>query len=263
MARGKNWTNEECNYLIDNWGTLSLKTIAKNLGKSKNAVLNKVQRLELGPFLENGDYVSWNQFLKALGIQGSRNYKEVSWIQNRGFPIHTKKVRNCSFKVVYLNEWWKWAEKNQSFLDFSRFEENSLGLEPDWVKEKRKHDFELRHKYIKTPWTPLEDKRLERLIGQYKYTYAEISKMMRRTEGAIQRRCVELGLKGRPLRESPHNIWEKWQYDKLNELIDKGVSYEYMSDVIGKSTKAIRGKVYVLYGTEVLDKVRSIRKLRA
>jgi hypothetical protein len=260
LGAGRKWTQEEYDYLQDKWGTVSLKTIAKKLGRSENAVLIKVGKLGLGPFLENGEYVTFNQLLHALGIRGSYNYKNISWIQNRGFPIQTKKVRNSSFRVVRLEDWWKWAEENQNFLDFSRFEENALGIEPDWVKEKRKKDFELRQQYKRTPWTSIEDKQLERLINQYKYTYAEISKMMRRTEGAIQRRCNDLGLKGRPLRESPHSKWEDWQLKKLDELIDGGVSYEHMSEVIGKSVKAIRGKVYCLYGTENLDKVRAKRK---
>ena len=254
MRHKKKWTQEEYDYLQEKWGQISLKTIAKNLGRTEAAVLIKIQRLGLGTFLENGEYVSWNQLLKAVGYTGGTKYLEISWVKNRNFPIATKKVRNCSFKVVCLEDWWKWAEKNQNFLDFSKFEENLLGEEPDWVKEKRRHDFELSQKYIKKPWTKLEDKRLEKLVNDYKYTYAEISKMMRRTEGAIQRRCNDLKLKGRPLRESPHNKWEEWQLEKLNELLDSGVSYEAMSEIIGKSVKAIRGKVYCL--AEVLDKVR-------
>lgn len=261
MGKARNWTQEEYDYLQEKWGTISLKAIAKNLNRSENAVKIKVFRLGLGSFLESGEYVSFNQFLKALGVQGGYGYKLTSWVENRGFPLKYKRVNTCSFKVVYLKDWWKWAEQNKNFLDFSKFEENALGEEPEWAKEKRRHDYELSQIYIKTPWTITEDKRLEKLVNDYKYTYAEISKMMRRTEGAIQRRCNDLKLKGRPLRESPHSVWEEWQFEKLDELIDSGVSYEVMSEVIGKSTKAIRGKVATLYGTENLDKARNKRRL--
>lgn len=259
MGKKRNWTQEEYDYLSDKWGTISLKTIAKSLNRSENAILIKVYRQGLGPFLESGGYVSCNQFLKALGIQGGYSYKDISWVQNRGFPIKTKRVNNSTFKVVYLEDWWKWAEKNKTFLDFSKFKEYALGEEPNWVKEKRRHDFEKSQKYIKSPWTSIEDKRLDKLVNDYKYTYSDISKMMRRTEGAVQRRCTDLKLKGRPLRESPHNKWEEWQLKKLDELIDSGLGYEHMSEIIGKSTKAIRGKVYWIYGTETLDKVRAKR----
>lgn len=256
MGVGRNWTKEECDYLQDKWGTVSLKGIAKNLNRSENAILLKVQRLGLSPFLESGEYISWHQLLITLGIEGGQGYKNKSWIENRGCPVKMKKVNNCSFKVIYIKDFWKWAEININFLDFSNFEEKSLGMEPDWVKEKRRHDIETNRKYIKTPWTITEDERLRKLLKDYKYSYSELSAKMRRTNGAIQRRICDLGLTERPLRESPHSVWEEWQFGKLYELVNKGVGYEAMSEVIGKSVKAIRGKIYVLYGTENLDKAR-------
>ncbi len=252
------WTQSECDYLSDKWGTVSLKSIAKNLNRSENAILIKVQRLGLSAFLESGEYISFNQLLKALGVNGGYGYKPISWIRNRHCPVKTKRVNNSTFRVIYLQDFWKWAEQNKSFLDFSTFEENSLGEEPEWAKVKRRNDIEAKRRYIKTPWTKTEDEKLKRLVGLHKHTYSVISKMMRRTEGAIQRRCCELNLTGRPLRESPHSKWNQWQLEQIPKLIDSGCTYEMMSAVIGKSTKAIRGKVYVMYGTENLDKARII-----
>ena len=263
MGCGRNWTKQEYDYLQDKWGTVSLRSIAKNLNRSENAVKLKVVRMGLGSFLTSGEYVSWHQFLLALGVAGGQGYKTKSWIENRGFPIKTKRVNNCSFKVVYIKDWWKWAENNKYFLNFSNFEELSLGEEPSWVKEKRRHDIDINRKYIKTPWNKTEDERLIKLCNDFKYTYSDIARMMRRTEGAIQRRCIDLKLSARPLRESPHSTWEEWQFTKLYELIDIGVDYEAMSEKIGKSVKAIRGKVYVLYDTENLDKVRRKRRIPA
>lgn len=259
VKKKRNWTQEELELLSDNWGTVSIVTIARKLDRTEGAVINKARRIGLGPFLDSSQYVSWNQLLRALGYKNS-SYKTISWIENRDFPIRTKRVKDCSFKVVDIDEFWEWAEQNKAFIDFSRFEEFALGKEPEWVKEKRWHDINRNRKYITTPWTITEDEKLKYLVNQYKYYYSDISRMMRRTESAIQRRCNDLGLKGRPLRRSPHSKWENWQLEMLDELIDLGYSYEYMSEEIGKSTKAIRGKVYVLYGTEILDKVRERRK---
>lgn len=260
MGQARNWTREEYEYLQDKWGTVSLGHIAKTLNRSETGVQLKVARLGLGAFLMNGDYITFNQLLIALGMTGGTDYMMKSWVQNRGFPIKYKKVNNNSFKVVFLKDFWKWAEKNKNFLDFVKFEENSLGEEPQWAKEKRKHDFMKNSKYINTPWTVVEDRKLEKLLKDYKYTYTDLSKLLRRTNGAIQRRICDIGLKERPLRESPHSVWEEWQLNLLEELINNGVSYEYMSDKIGKSAKAIRGKVYTLFGSENLDKARVKRK---
>lgn len=260
MGRKPNWSQDEENYLSDKWGTLSLKAIAKHLGRTESGVANKASRMKLGSFLESGEYISWHQLLIALGID-SGGYKNISWIKNRNFPIRTKKVRECSFKVVNLKDFWKWAEQNQSFLNFALFEENSLGAEPLWVKAKRRHDIEVNRKYIRTPWTKTEDERLKKLLRDYKYTYDDLSKMLRRTTGAIQRRCCDLKLKERPVKADNHIKWTNEEYQALWNMVESGFSYELIAENIGKSTKAIRGVIYRYYGTENLDKVRERRKL--
>lgn len=256
MGLGRNWTKDEENYLSDNFGMFSYQTLAKNLNRSVSAIKNKTVRLGLGSMLDQGDYVTWNQLLANLGYAQSTNYKKISWIENRNFPIHTKKVDKSSFKIVYIDEFWKWAELNQDLLDFSKFEENVLGAEPSWVKLKRKRDFETRKKIKKTPWTSMEDADLIRLVEQHRYTYPELSARLNRTNGAIQRRLVELKIKDRPVKVNNHISWSSEDIQLLSDLIKQGYGYELMADKIGRSSKAIRGFVYRYYATENLDKVR-------
>ena len=258
MGLRRNWTKQEEEYLIENWGTLSVGTIAKNLNRSENAVVVRKCRLGLGSFLESGEYITWNQLHIALGIGTADVYKMISWVRNRGFPIHTKRVNNNSFKVVYLDEWWVWAEKNMDFLDFSKFEENLLGKEPQWVKEKRRHDVEKKHKYITTPWTKTEDEKLLFLVAKQNYTYDDLSKILRRTNGAIQKRLCYLGVKDRPIKVDNHTRWTDYDLYRLGELIKSGYGYDLIAEEIGKSSKACRGRVYQMYLTENLDKVREI-----
>ena len=258
MGLRRNWTKQEEEYLIENWGTLSVGTIAKNLNRSENAVVVRKCRLGLGSFLESGEYITWNQLHIALGIGTADVYKMISWVRNRGFPIHTKRVNNNSFKVVYLDEWWVWAEKNRDFLDFSKFEENLLGKEPQWVKEKRRHEVEKKHKYITTPWTKTEDEKLLFLVAKQNYTYDDLSKILRRTNGAIQKRLCYLGVKDRPIKVDNHTRWTDYDLYRLGELIKSGYGYDLIAEEIGKSSKACRGRVYQMYLTENLDKVREI-----
>lgn len=258
MGLNRNWTKQEEEYLAEKWGTLSVETIAKNLGRTENAVVVRKCRLGLGAFLENGDYVTWNQLQHAIGSGNCCSYKMTSWVKKRGFPIHTKRVNNNSFKVVYLDEWWIWAEKNRDILDFSEFEENLLGMEPDWVKEKRKHDIEKSRKYTKIPWTKVEDDKLRFLVAKQKYSYDELSKMLRRTNGAIQRRLCDLGINERPVKADNHTKWTEHDFKLLGELIKSGYGYDLIAEEIGKSSKACRGRVYQMYLTENLDKVREL-----
>lgn len=258
MGQARNWTKQEEEYLIEKWGTVSVKTIAKKLNRSENAIVVRKNRLGLGAFLENGEYITWNQLSLALGKGNVDSYKMTSWVKNREFPVHTKRVNANTYKVVYLEEWWKWAEKNRDLLDFSDFEENILGEEPDWAKEKRRHDVEKKQKYIKTPWTKTEDEKLKHLVAKQQYSYDELSKILRRTNGAIQRRLCNLNIKDRPVKADNHTRWIETDFLYLGELIKAGYGYDLIAERIGKSSKACRGRVYQMYLTENLDKVRQI-----
>lgn len=207
----KTWTPEEERYLEDHWGTVSIPGIAKKLGRTVHAVKVRAVRMGLGGMLGSGDYVTFNQLMIALTDNAkSYSYQMESWVRRRGFPIHTKRVDKCVWRVVYLDEFWKWAEQHRSFIDFSKLEPLALGKEPDWVPEQRKKDFQAFALQRKDPWTPDEDSRLKMLLKQHKYGYAELSELLRRSEGAIVRRCNDLGLKERPVRADNHGKSSVW-----------------------------------------------------
>ncbi len=255
----KRWTDQELEFLREHWGSMSLKGLTRRLGRSKNAVINKVTRLKLGAFLESGDYLTLNQLYATLGISnGSSTYRKTSWIQKRGLPVCYKTVRNCKFQIVKLDDFWRWAEQNQDILDFSRFEPLSLGKEPDWVEQKRCFD-NMKSLCVKqTPWTAYEDNLLQEKLKLYRYTAADIARDLHRSEGAVIRRISELGIMYRPLRNDSHGTpWTAEELGILQEKIDAGANYTALAVYLPRhSEKAIRGRVYRLYGSENLDKVR-------
>lgn len=100
-GRNTTWTSEEEIFLQEKWGTCSIPAIAKKLGRSVNAVKVRAQRLGLGAVLMGGDYITLNQLLIAVkGTNAGGGYALKSWVENRGLPVHTKKVINNSFRVV-------------------------------------------------------------------------------------------------------------------------------------------------------------------
>lgn len=103
----RKWTKEDVEYLTEKWGNVSIPSIAKKLNRSVNAVKIKAGRLNLGPMLENGAYVTLNQLAIALTGKNLSPYCKKSWIENRGMPVHNKKVIKNTFKIVYLDEFWK------------------------------------------------------------------------------------------------------------------------------------------------------------
>lgn len=257
MGQARNWTREEEIYLEEHWGTLPIDTIANNLGRSRDAIIVKAQRLGLGAFLESGDYVTWNQLLKTIGMSDTA-YKDISWVRNRGCPVKRQKVGKNTYRVIRLDNFWKWAEKNQGLLDFSKFEENALGKEPGWVKEKRHNDFRQSRRITMTPWTSAEDAKLIRLVKMQKYTFPELSKKLRRTEGAIRKRLSDLGVKEHPVKLDNHTKWTDEEYLELGEMIKAGLPCEEIAEKLNKSTKAVKGRVYAMYLTENFDKARAI-----
>lgn len=257
MAYNKKWTEEDCQFLSDNWGNRSIDYICKKLGRTKNSINVKVFKLGLGPFLEQGEYVTWNKLLKTLGISTGGD-KIKTWVEKRNFPVVNKRVGKNSCRIVYIDEFWKWAKNNKEFVNFSKFEENSLGKEPEWVKEKRRMDFEKSVRYKRTKWTSNEDARLKILLSQHKYSYDDLSKMLQRTTNAIERRMVDLKIKARPVTADNHTPWTKEEDILLCNLIKNGFGYELIAEKFSRSSKAIRGHVYSMYITENLDKVRRI-----
>lgn len=256
MGKARNWNDEDKDYLSDNWGTVSMPTLMTKLNRNKNSILIMVQRLDLGAFLDSGDYITFNQLLLALGYTGGTGYLTKSWINDRGFPVKYKRVNENRFMVVFIDDFWKWAEKNQELLEFSKFEENALGKEPQWAKDKRKRDFRYKQQIKTIPWTPTEDERLKRFLKQQKYGYHELTKIFGRTSGAIQRRCCDLKISDRPVKADNHVEWTDNNLEQLGSMIKSGYRYQAIADIIGRSDKAIRGLVFRYYLTENLDKVR-------
>lgn len=240
----KAWTPEEEAYLQDKWGTLSVSTIAKSLGRSIDAVVVRSQRLGLGAHLASDVRISVNQLMLALyqADAGSTGYTMHKLIRE-GLPVKMHKVKTKNFRVIDIDEFWKWAEDHKEFLDFSKFEEYSLGKEPEWVKVKRKADFQKtqqqgEHNEV---WTGATDQKLKRMLSQHKYTYRDLSKELNRSEGAIKRRILDLGLKERPVRNKTR-MWTEKEVETLCEMAEKGYDWGQIADKLGRTALATRGK---------------------
>ncbi len=239
--KNRPWTKEEEEFLSEYWGLYSMEHIANILNRTATAIQVRAARLGLGPFLESGDYVTLNQLIVELRGSNGRSYTVQQWI-DKGLPVKTKKVKGSSFKVVNLDDFWKWAEKNRIIIDFSQLEENVLGKEPEWLKDQRIADKKMAT-FKRTPWTEAEDQRLINLLREFRWTYREISEKLNRTEGAIKRRMLDLGLKERPVRMSNHNPWTQEEVEILIDLFNRGYRPDIMTRHINRSAQAIRGKI--------------------
>ena len=107
----------------------------------------------------------------------------------------------------------------------------------------------------------IQHERLIHLVKEHKYTYAEMSRILNRTSGAIDHRLRVLNLKERPVVVCTSEQGATWTEEMLISLADgirNGCTYTAIGDRVGKSEKAVRGKVYSTYYTEKLDEVRAM-----
>lgn len=241
----KKWTQAEENYLQEAWGKTGLKSIAKHLGRSENAVIVRIQRLGLGPGLQAGERISWNQFVIALSGKNGGSYLKKRLLA-AGFPVHTQIIRGqnkARFTTVDIDEFWKFAEQNKDLFDFSKMEAYAFGPEPEWATLKRKVDTERLRKGREhnDPWTPAQDTELRRLLSLYKYTYTEIAEKLKRSEGAIKRRIITLDIKERPIRQ-PSRPWTEAEEQELIRMREQGYGWDNIAAKLDRTALCVRGK---------------------
>lgn len=241
----KRWTDEDCDKLRDGWGQMrgGIPELAASMGRSVNSLKVKACKLHLGPWLNAGEYVTLNMLITIIHGYDKRGgaYYYPKWIR-LGLPVHKRKNNDTSFKMVKIEEFWKWAEKHQRDLDFAHFEENSLGLEPEWVKRKRKRDRE--NKYITMPrkckWSIHEDELLRQMCNRGT-TWIELDAAFQRSSDAIRRRIYDLGLT--PPKRCKHVAWSENDMNIAAELRREGYSIEWIAKRMGRSTQSVRGKL--------------------
>lgn len=92
MGRNRAWSEEEKIYLEENWGTKSITTLSKKLNRSRNAIEVQKNRMGLGRFLDNGDYVTYSQLMQALYGLDSASVAYRNPKKGRDFPIRMRRV---------------------------------------------------------------------------------------------------------------------------------------------------------------------------
>lgn len=238
----KNWTQEELDYLQDNWGAVSVQGIAKKFGRSIEAVKLKARKLGLGDPTLYFDGITVNQLMQALNKTYNTIYR---WVENYGMPVKEKLfVKEMRVKIIAYDDFWKWAEGHKELFNFAKLEPGLLGAEPEWVKVKRKADQMRSQKtWQSVAWTPQEDQRLKQMVGLSGITYPELAKQFNRSEASIKRRLYDLGIKFRPERLNNHIKYSPKEIEKLITMACQGYSYETIAQELGKSALGIRGKL--------------------
>ena len=235
----RHWTQEEMEFLKENYGSKTNKSIAKKLNRTEGAVVYKVAKMHLKK--EYGEMLTFNQLAIALGLQSSYSHVKSKLIKN-GFRT------NCENKFT-INYFWSWAEKHKQILNFSKFEKNLLGIEPKWVDEKRKLDSSNPSKVnYNRVWSKSDDALLIQKTKSNRYTYKQLALEFNRTEAAIKKRLNTLGVPYRPLPLDCHIKWTDEENNKLLELNNKGLDSYTIAKILNKSQLSISNRIKKLRG---------------
>ncbi|MFT9494383.1 MULTISPECIES: hypothetical protein [Bacillota] len=177
----------ELQYVKEKLGTVSLKTIANNLGKSTEAIGMALYR-KYGTQCTKTftGMITAGELAKALKVD--RN-TVIGWINRHGLKsvrkvTHSKK----KFTFIEVEHFWEWCYYNLEKVDVTKIERLVLIPEPDWLEEAQK--LQRNTKNYKT-WTTQEEYRLLELVESGK-KYGEIARIMNRTTSSIEKKYGRL-----------------------------------------------------------------------
>lgn len=214
--RQADWSDEELMYLREKWGERTIPEIAKSLGRSINAVRVKSIRQGLKGQVKYGEMMSARKVSEMLGvdIHAVTDY----WILKCG--LKAKKKRRGTSKqtttIIMFSDLLEWLEANTDLWDSRKIEPYGLGVEYEWLQEKRKRDALLPLRTAQK-WKPVEDRRA---IDMYKIgkTYQEIGESLGRSACAVEHRIMRLDVWGdgsfvsdEARKRKKHEISEKYE----------------------------------------------------
>ena len=238
MARGRNWSIEDDEHLIEKWGNVSVKNIAKKLKRSVKAVKIRAFRLGLGEFHSAGDLLLVKDLIEALGY--SYVEQNVNKFKENGCPIRYIKYDKKRYRKISIDEFWKWCEKNKDVVNFAFFEKNMLGKEPSWVDVKRKID-KANYTNRKVLWTKDQERLLVAKARTGKYTLDQLSLEFNRTEQAVRRKLFDLG---EPIlyKARSKNRYTPEEEQIILDMREKGFDFTIIARKLNRSETGIKDK---------------------
>lgn len=227
----KKWTQEEIDYLMEKWGTISIKGIAKKINRTENAIASKAKKIGLESCYRASGDLSANEVAKILNIDPHTIIDY--WIPKYKLRAEKRILIQQECYFINLDTLTKWLKNNQDKWDSRRVELYALGTEPQWLKEKRNKDQTIPERRFQK-WTKKEDDMLISYINIGK-EHKEIALIMNRSIRSITRRVSRL--KDKKLIYK--NICIPWteEEDKIllrmdaEGKIDKEIAWELGRDV--------------------------------
>lgn len=177
----RRWTEEERNYVIENWGEKSLDYIAKKLNRTVKAIISFSEKNKLGsPYKRN--YIST---IEAANIIGVDQTTIIHWINAYNLKASFKALKSRKKYLIDIDDFRKFLKENQNLWKSNNLEEYALGKEESWLKEKRKRDSNIITEKLGSEWTIKEIHKMNKLIEEGK-SLREIAEILNRTYKSVR-----------------------------------------------------------------------------
>lgn len=139
VSSGRYWSKEEEQYLIENYGRMTARTISKRLGKDYRATLNKINHMEIGNFLDNTEHLHLADVSKIV----SRDKETIKKCWFTHGLNHRKVGRYTIIKEIDLIKFMKenpkyWNATECDYYFFSRFGWFQTKLKQDSLQKREK-----------------------------------------------------------------------------------------------------------------------------
>ena len=133
ISNNRYWTKEEEEYLISRYGRSTVKQISKRLGKSYGNVLNKINHMGLGRFVDNSIDLSQAEVSRLVG-------RDKETLKNTWVKYGLKISKKGRFSMIKEQDLLDFMKNNPERWDATKCEcwyfENY-----DWFREKHREDF--------------------------------------------------------------------------------------------------------------------------
>lgn len=182
------WTEEEKAELEEDWynENRTMKGLVRKFKRSAGAIKQQALRMGLG---ERNDYTALTTSQIMQEMQVTRGVV-IDWIQ-RG--LKARKSKATGEYMIDSDDLLEFLEQHQHRFDATKISEYLFCQEPDWLREKRRNDYQnVREQSKGYKYTDSDIKRIIFLFKSGK-SNIEIANIMNRTEISIKVLLPKLG----------------------------------------------------------------------
>lgn len=218
----KDYTDEELQYIKDNWGIISVTDMARNLGVSRMMIQAQANKMNL-PKLGNNPYRKWTEkeLIKLRRLASKKSITELArYFNTTNDAIITVAHRNG----IYLNDdKIHWTEEDNAIL---RELAKTLDLSEIAIKmnrstsavrlqaERQNIKIMPNKKFIESVWTEENNKELQMLVSEGK-SLLEICSLMNKKDATVLKKARELNL---DIKKEEQREWSEDEIVRLREL---------------------------------------------